>query len=418
MESKSTPSRQHKRILDVHRRLLQSAQKGSVLAILQCAYEVFSSPIVLTNKHYRLIAQWPQEHIGDTVYDSLLLSPVLPIDIVQDYTSEYLQGKEPNFAPFYVDTGVAGTHPRILAEIIDKSVEEKRTLGHFGILLGHKPLQNWHLEAAEILAETLAILLNRHMGLVAYEANSASHELFDLLDPAVKKNDFDNIALVFQRDFPLPWQILYADVGTSTDLKTLSPLVVSDIVQRFPSLAILHDRNELILLAGSKDNKRDTVDMELRKAALVLQDYAYQSILLPKVYVPEKMRNMRDLAKIAAAYLKNTKQKAAKLFDYEDLAASPLYFVLAKHPAIHGMCHPLLDQLKIYDSVNASEYYLTLESFCACNFKMAVTAERLHIHRNTLIYRLNRLQETFSIDLSDDELLQLLSISFKVQSLI
>lgn len=402
-------------LLDVHKRLLLSAQKGSILTLLQCAYEIFKAPIVLTNERYRLIALWPQEAIGDAVFDNYLNSPVLSIDLVQHYTKEYLQDKELSFAPFYAKEGIVGAFPRIFAEVSDLSTDKPRTLGHFGILLGNNPLLPWHLEAAGVLSEMLAILLTRNPGVIANDGKTFAHHLYDLLDPALSRNDFDNVSRDFQCDFPLPWRMLYTELGSSTELKTLSPAVVADLLHRFPKLAMLHDANDLVLLTGENTTDSPSSESSLRMAAELLYQYGYQSVLLPEVYFPERMRHMRKLAHLTMEYIRKNGGFDGALISHEDLAGAPLFYALSKHPAAPGMCHPLLDRLRLYDNENSSEYYLTLKQYCEHNYRMAKTAQALHIHRNTLIYRLDRVQEVFAIDFNDDRLLADINLSFRIQ---
>ena len=62
------------------------------------------------------------------------------------------------------------------------------------------------------------------------------------------------------------------------------------------------------------------------------------------------------------------------------------------------MLGPLLD----YDERNRAEMIKTLEAFFACHGNLSKTAEKLIVHRNTLLYRMkNRVeQEIADIDIN------------------
>ena len=63
------------------------------------------------------------------------------------------------------------------------------------------------------------------------------------------------------------------------------------------------------------------------------------------------------------------------------------------------MLGPLLD----YDERNRADLIKTLEAFFACHGNLSKTAEKLIVHRNTLLYRMNRISEIADMDLNRPE---------------
>lgn len=63
------------------------------------------------------------------------------------------------------------------------------------------------------------------------------------------------------------------------------------------------------------------------------------------------------------------------------------------------MLGPLLD----YDERNRADLIKTLEAFFACHGNLSRTAEMLIVHRNTLLYRMNRISEIADMDLNRPE---------------
>jgi len=55
----------------------------------------------------------------------------------------------------------------------------------------------------------------------------------------------------------------------------------------------------------------------------------------------------------------------------------------------------------------------TLDVFFACNGNVSQAKERLHLHRNSLIYRLNRACELLGRDLNDPELRLALQLAIR-----
>jgi len=56
----------------------------------------------------------------------------------------------------------------------------------------------------------------------------------------------------------------------------------------------------------------------------------------------------------------------------------------------------------------------TLRTYLECNCNLLRTAERLYVHKNTLLYRLNHIKSILRCDLNDADERLLLMLSFKL----
>ena len=66
---------------------------------------------------------------------------------------------------------------------------------------------------------------------------------------------------------------------------------------------------------------------------------------------------------------------------------------------ITDLIQPEIRQIHEYDLQNHTDYIPTLQAYFKFMGKPKVVAEHLHIHQNTLLYRLNRMKESFRLDL-------------------
>lgn len=60
-----------------------------------------------------------------------------------------------------------------------------------------------------------------------------------------------------------------------------------------------------------------------------------------------------------------------------------------------------VETLRRFDAEHQTDFLTTLHAYLDANGNIAATAQRLHVHGNTIRYRLARLDEEFNIDLSD-----------------
>ncbi len=94
-------------------------------------------------------------------------------------------------------------------------------------------------------------------------------------------------------------------------------------------------------------------------------------------------------------------------------AANPLYFgelnvyrllfQLEASPELALFCDEILGALVEYDRAEHTDLIKTLTEYFAHNSNLSQTAEALFIHRNTLLYRMERIKEISKLDLDDPE---------------
>ena len=66
-----------------------------------------------------------------------------------------------------------------------------------------------------------------------------------------------------------------------------------------------------------------------------------------------------------------------------------------------SLSSPVLEKLKQYDTSSGTEYYQTLKVFLLNERDQTKSAEILCIHRNTLIYRIRKIESLIDADLND-----------------
>ena len=58
-----------------------------------------------------------------------------------------------------------------------------------------------------------------------------------------------------------------------------------------------------------------------------------------------------------------------------------------------------------YDKANDTNYFSTLSTYVSCNCSIINTSAKMFVHKNTVSYRIDRIEEIFKLDLSDEEVL-------------
>lgn len=88
---------------------------------------------------------------------------------------------------------------------------------------------------------------------------------------------------------------------------------------------------------------------------------------------------------------------------YDDLGLHQLLFGLRQVPEIVAFHRRMLGPLIEHDRRTGGELLRTLDAYLSVGCSPTAAAERLHLHRNGLLYRLQRIREIVPVDLDDPE---------------
>ncbi len=113
--------------------------------------------------------------------------------------------------------------------------------------------------------------------------------------------------------------------------------------------------------------------------------------------------------------MKDSYREAVNVLELKDQFPSALQHVHGYHElGIYQFLHELkairkrdnyrndaLERLKAYDKKNRSDLVASLHAYLACDSNVYNAAKRMHVHANTLNYRLKRITDIGEINLKD-----------------
>ncbi|MFO7322267.1 MAG: helix-turn-helix domain-containing protein [Chloroflexota bacterium] len=101
-----------------------------------------------------------------------------------------------------------------------------------------------------------------------------------------------------------------------------------------------------------------------------------------------------------------------------DLGVYQLILSLSDREKLSAFCERTLGSLLEYDMRQHADLIKTLEAFFNCHGNLSQTAEQLIVHRNTLLYRMNRINEIAQIDLNRPETRLALHLALTIRRLL
>jgi purine catabolism regulator len=245
---------------------------------------------------------------------------------------------------------------------------------------------------------------------------------------AVRQGErFDHDMTVPHIAIVLSWR---GDTNFSTRrLETTVNSVVA--AQRAKALVWQREREEEIVVfyayetASESENnsKQHSVEagMELAKTftAEILRQYPRAQVAAGLGQVAREIGSWRVSYRdaVQALELARRLQTNTPLF-IGDLGVYQLILSLSEREKLLTFCDRTLGALEDYDQKNNGELVRTLRAFFECHGNLSETAVKLIVHRNTLLYRVQRIKDIAGIDLDRPEMRLALQLSLTIRQLL
>ncbi|MFN0071702.1 MAG: helix-turn-helix domain-containing protein [Chloroflexota bacterium] len=103
---------------------------------------------------------------------------------------------------------------------------------------------------------------------------------------------------------------------------------------------------------------------------------------------------------------------------FDQLGADRLLLELRSNQALKDFVSDVIGPLEEYDLQHRSELVATVAMFITCNGNHVRTAQELHLHRNSLLYRLDRAQKVLGRELDDSDTRLAVQLALKGRKLL
>lgn len=104
--------------------------------------------------------------------------------------------------------------------------------------------------------------------------------------------------------------------------------------------------------------------------------------------------------------------KGKLLYNFDDYRTSAILLPRVKELARVSYVPKVLKDITDYDRENSTELFITLKCYVNNMLNTSITAKELHLHRNSLLYRIGRIEEVFQLSLKDPKTFRTLLIAF------
>ncbi|MGB4589611.1 MAG: helix-turn-helix domain-containing protein [Clostridiaceae bacterium] len=392
--------------------LFEAISKGGFEEITKAAHAFLHHPIVLINVEYDVLVQIPKVPIGDKVWDTLLNSGLVPTQMVFDFERDnYVTTNWDNTHAFLVDWGMVSSTPRIMSSVrVDDEI-----VGYLGVIYGNTVCTQEDLDLADLLVKAYAIEFRRLKAFPTEASPLRSVFLSELFHGKIT-----SIAELVEWKSHAKLNLAngYRVVTLQSNREILKPAllqyVYKQVERRLPKIysIVFEDKISLLLtnlqrVTESEENilkQMDSIHSSLRDLNL---EYGisdrFENLLEIKTYLYQAKE---------ALHLASSKKDPFTFSIYRQCVLDDILGKIKSGMEPYNYIHPALPKLNAIDQEAGTEYYLTLETYMKNMLNSGKSSAILNIHRNTLLYRINKIIDYTGIDFENLDTCMHLHLSF------
>lgn len=386
---------------------------GRIDMLVDSAYDLLKYPILVTDEIANTLSLSPKHKIGDPDWDFLIENGSSTSTHFFEFYKKYYSHPEDRKYPLLINDGYKIKKYQLVSVLSS----QKKVLGHSAIVIGKNKISNDEMEIVELFNAALTTILK----LLEKKNHHANIKILQLFTDIITGNNdgalfsspqFDKFKIKYQNKYT----ILVSESINDVYDESLYSLVSNDIMKsNLTSLSITHNNKLITMISSINKSIYENLinNPDSSKLFNVFKKYelrtgissAFDDLRLVKDYYQQALLTLNTGIKI---------DPLKKVFAFENYMPFQIFRAVDESFPSSVFIHPVLIEIFLYDEKKGTNHLETLGEYILNMMNTKKASESLHIHTNTMVYRISRIRELFSIDFNDQCLLNTLFCNFSL----
>lgn len=290
-------------------------------------------------------------------------------------------------------------------------IGKQKIQGYLLILAEQADITQDLSQAAELTSLAIWVELTQQQEMIKREHIYKDEFIRDLLFGNFDNmNEIQKVGKIWNYDFALSYAVLVLELAPGVNTQDEDILKIRNQLEKVIANAIIGSiigvlGDVLVTLIPCKDEESSSWKANVSKVYQTLvplfADYTLYTGVGKLNGKVDKLYRGYQQAKVALELGKLVRSTVQPVF-YDELGAIRLFYNLNERD-LNEFFQEILGPLEKHDKEKNSELLLTLWHYLSANCESSVITERLFIHRNTLRYRLQKIESLLDINLGDEE---------------
>lgn len=383
------------------------ASDQGLKALVDLGSELLGNPIIVVDSTMKILA-YSQNNQADELWNGLIKKGFHPYELTKEVKAD----------------GVSASFLKSEMPYIYESPDRKKHLGwrlviagkvvgYIAVIDSYKTLEDNDTEILAVLCNVVSLELQKNKTFWQTKGMVFDNFINDLLNGELNNNE-----LINERS-------KYLDIKFSHYLSVIIVEYIVDSNGNIPLPYIRELLESLIFRARCTVYGNQLIMVLSRKRRYPFNPEEKQKLyqfLEENQMIAGVSRSFLDMSRLKNFYgqavtaidlgLHLDKQKF--LYFYEDYMEYDLIRKAAKSGEVKEICSPMIFELIDYDRDNNSELIKSLFAYLSSGNDLAVAASKIGIHRNSMNYRIRKIEEVLNIKVDDPHLTFSLYLSLKI----
>ena len=403
------------RMAMVYEKLYHAVCNQNMYRVITVTHEIFQKPVLFVDEYFHVVSMQPSAPIGDPEWDEIYRNKAMNRDQVYRTLDEFLSGKEAFYRPFYANTGSCADAPRIFAEV----VQDNTVHGHILVFWSGDPPTEEDFQILSLVIDAILLRISSRIKSMGSWNLALSTKLEDLLAPNTPPHLERLACEAISRTMHPEYTICVTTIGALASQRAFSEYAVLELQQTYRNVICVIYDNSIVVLYGGTDRHGSGTPMQSRAFADKLFEFfgSHDMVcgLSDSFTDPREIRSHYRQALLTARLALTLGRDSSTTFS--DLMPLPIFLSVLEKDTPETFIHPAIFKMREYDRENGTAYYDTMREFSFSMHNKDRTAASLCIHRNTLLYRLGRVNELFDLAYEDEKVALNLLCSYLILEL-
>ena len=385
------------------------ARARGIYSVVSVGYGMLGNPVIVSDKSWKAIVVASDiKESDDKGFNEFLTQGALSLETVSIDIKDKLTNRiEKSEKPFHYK----GAHMKY-ARLFGRVLAGNRPVATVSVIEVNQPFKESDFETVALLCNAISAEMQKNKFL--HYTRGLLYE--ELIVELIEGKD-DNANLISERVKTLGVGMKkYIYVFTidikGFDVERFSLSYMRDYLEKMLSGSKALIYNEYIVIVASCANENGLHDLDIAALEEFLSEYNMRGGVsrefLKLEDIGEHYRQSLEALSIGARM-----DSDACLHSYDDYAVYHIAKACAQSAHLSVFCQPKLYGLMEYDKEHNTTFTNSLNSYLKHSRNITETAKALHIHRNSMIYHLKRIEEILGFPLTDSDTLLHIELSFR-----
>ena len=357
--------------------------------VIESAHEIFDRPVLFLDEYFHLVNMSPEEPMGMPLWDSIFREKALHAE-EKDALLRELQDSETGIS--YVD---GSPFRGLLAPVL----LDRRNRGYVLVFWEGQPPAEEDMTLMDMVLQAVRVRASTRTRTIGSWNISLCERLKELLEVGKDLPEKTAKTQVMESSLSTMYAICVVPMGPLPAQRDFAQEAVQQLQQQHHNVICLIHGNAIVLLCTGLPTvfqEQDIRDTYLMKK--LTEFFAGKDMILgisDRFHMLHTVYSHYRQAVLAASMAERMGKPGAASFT--QLMPLPLFMPLAEKHDIAAFIPPELMAVREYDRIHGTGFMETLKTYSLGLFHKRQAARALHIHVNTLCYRLEQVETLFGL---------------------